>query len=87
MITALVLHGLVLVAEDEEIDGGIQSSLLLGVLIQTGLRDVVVIAALHLLVELLEAMPMRPPQGQPDADVGMQPAEQPLVGLELEHLL
>ena len=87
MITALVLHGLVLVAEDEEIDGGIQSSLLLGVLIQTGLRDVVVIAALHLVLELLQPVVVRPAQGQPGADVGVDVAEQPLVDLVRKYLL
>ena len=48
MVAGGVLHGLVLVAEDEEVDGWVEGGLLLGVLVKAGVGDVVVIAALHL---------------------------------------
>ena len=72
MITRSVLHGLVLVSEDEEIYGRIQSSLLLGVLVKSGVGDVIVIAAFHLVLQLFQTVIVRPTQGQTDADVRMQ---------------
>ena len=51
MVAGLVLHRLVLVAEDEKIDGWVKLCLLLGILVETGVGDVVVIAAFHLVFE------------------------------------
>ena len=85
MVSGLVLHGLVLVAEDEEVDGGVELCLLLGVLVKAGVGDIVVVASFHLVVELLQAMPVRPAQSQTDAQIGMQPAEQPLVEFAFKH--
>ena len=71
MVAGLVLHGLVLVAENEEVDARVEGDLLLGVLIETGLRDILVIAALHLVLEFLQSVLVRPTQGQTDADIRM----------------
>ena len=71
MLARLVLHGLVLVAEDEKVDARVEGDLLLGVLIETGLRDIVVITALHLVLEFLQAVVVRPTQGQTDTDIRM----------------
>ena len=58
VVAGLVLHGLVLVAEDEEVDGGVELCLLLGVLVKAGVGDIVVVASFHFVVELLQAMPV-----------------------------
>ena len=87
MVAGLVLHGFVLVAEDEEVDGWVELRLLLGVLVEAGVGDVVIIAAFHLVFEFLQAVLVRPFQGQSDAQVGMQPLEQPLAQLAFKHLL
>lgn len=58
MVACLILHGFVLVAEDEEVNRWVKCSLLLGVLVKTGVGDVIVIAAFHFVVEFLQAMPM-----------------------------
>ena len=76
-----------LVAEDEEINGRIQGCLLLGVLVKSGVRDVVVIATFHLILELLQAVVVRPAQRQTNAIVGMDVTEKPLVDLVRKHLL
>ena len=59
MATRLVLHGLVLVAEDEEVDTWVELGLLLGVLVKTGFWHVVVIATFHLVLEFLQAVVVR----------------------------
>ena len=86
MVAGGVLHGLVLVAEDEEVNCWVESGLLLGVLVKAGVRDVVVIAALHFVVEFFQTMLVRPTQGQTDTDIRMYMSEQPLVELTFEHL-
>ena len=85
MVAGFVLHRLVLVAEDEEVYRRIELRLLLGVLVETGVGNVVVIAALHLVFEFFQAVVVRPTQGQTNAQIRVQPLEQPLVRLELEH--
>ncbi len=60
MVAGLVLHGLVLMAEDEEVNRWVESGLLLGVLVKAGLRDIIVIAALHFVLELFQAVTVRP---------------------------
>ena len=60
VLSSLVLHGLVLVAEDKEIDGRVKLCLLLGVLVEAGVRDVIIIASLHLILEFLQAVVVRP---------------------------
>ena len=49
-----------LVAEDEEVDARVKLCLLLGVLVEAGVRNVIVIAAFHLVLEFLQAMVVRP---------------------------
>ena len=75
MVAALILHGLVLVAKDEEIDAWVKLGLLLGILIEAGVGDIVIIASFHLVLELLQAMVVRPFQSQTNANVGVQPSE------------
>jgi len=56
MVAALVLHGLVLMAENEEINCWVELGLLLGVLVEARFGNVVVIAVLHFIVQLLQAV-------------------------------
>ena len=56
MVASLVLHGFVLMSEDEEVDARVKGGLLLGVLVKTCVGDVVVIATLHLVLELLQTV-------------------------------
>ena len=53
MVASLVLHGLVLMSKDEEVDRWVKGGLLLDVLVKACVGDVVVIAALHFVLELL----------------------------------
>ena len=71
MAAGLILHWLVLVAEDEEVDTWVKSGLLLCVLVQSGIGDVIVIAALHLVLEFLQAVVVRPFQSQTNANIRM----------------
>ena len=71
MVASFVLHGLVLVAEDEEIDGWVEVGLLLGILVEARFWDVIVIAAFHFVFEFLQAVVMRPSQCQADTQVRM----------------
>ncbi len=71
MVASLVLHGLVLVAKDEKVDGWVKLGLLLCVLIKAGLRDIIVITTLHLVFQFFQAVFVRPFQGQTDAKVRM----------------
>ena len=59
MAAGLILHWLVLVAEDEEIDGRVKLCLLLGILVEAGFGDVIVIAALHLVLEFFQSVVVR----------------------------
>ena len=60
MVTCFVLHWLVLMTKNEEVDARVKGSLLLGILVKAGVRDVVVIAALHLVLELFQTVFVRP---------------------------
>ena len=86
MAARWVLHGFMLVTKDEKVNRGVNFCLLLGVLVKAGVRDVVVIAALHFVVEFFQTMLVRPTQGQTDTDIRMYMSEQPLVELTFEHL-
>lgn len=87
MIARLVLHRFVLMAEHEEINGRIQCSLLLSVLVKSGVGDVVVIPSLDFVLEFLQSVLVRPAQGQSDANVRMDPTEKPLVNPTFKNLL
>ena len=56
MVASLVLHGLVLVAENKEVNAGVELSLLLGILVKAGFGNVVVIATFHFVLELFQAV-------------------------------
>ena len=86
MVAGWVLHRFVLVSEYEEVNRRIELGLLLGVLVETGVGNVVVIAALHFVLEFFQAVVVRPFQGQSDAQIGMQQPEQELVELTFKHL-
>ena len=60
MVASLVLHRLVLVAEDEEVNAWVKGSLLLGVLVEAGVLDVVGIATFYFVFELFQAVVVRP---------------------------
>ena len=64
MVTGFVLHGFVLVAEDEEIDAWVKGCLLLGIMIKACFGDVIVIAALHFVLEYFQTGLVLPFQGQ-----------------------
>ena len=87
MVTRFVLHGFVLVAEDEEINRRVKGGLLLSVLVKASVGDVVVIAALHFVFELFQTVVVRPFQGQTNAKIGMYQPEQELIELTFKDLL
>ena len=60
MVTRLVLHGFVLMAKDKKVDTLVKGGLFLGVLVEAGVRDVIVIASLHLVLEFLQSVVVRP---------------------------
>ena len=53
MVASLVLHRLVLMAEDEKVNAWVKLGLFLGILVKTGLWDIVVIATFHLVFQFL----------------------------------
>ena len=87
MVAGLVLHGLVLMSEDEKVDAWVECGLLLCVLVEAGVGDVIVIAALHFVLEFFQTVVVRPSQGQTDANIRVQMPEQPLVELAFKHFL
>ena len=60
MVACLVLHGFVLVAKDKEVNVGVECGLLLGILVEAGVRDVIVIAAFHFVLEFFQTVVVRP---------------------------
>ena len=63
VVAGCVLHGLVLVTENEEVDARVEQGLLLRVLVKPCLLHVVIIAALHLVFQLFQSVIVRPFQG------------------------
>ena len=53
MVARLILHGLVLVTEDEEVDAWVMGGFLLSILEKACFGDIVVIASLHFVLEFL----------------------------------
>ena len=60
MVASLILHRLMLVAEDEKVDARVKVGLLLGVLVEARFWNVVVITSLHLVFQFLQAVLVRP---------------------------
>ena len=71
VVAGSVLHWLVLVAEDKEVNSRVEFCLLLSVLVEACLGYVVVIASFHLITQFLQTVLVRPTQGQTYAHVGV----------------